>query len=525
MRLYLDAQSSSTPAVIGIWNSYGALSSGWFSDQEIVTQNDTPHFLVLQGASTDPVPFTFRVLPGNHQPTLPALGNLSLDEETSLNINTGATDFESSNDVLAYSLGAGAPTGMSIDSATGKLTWTPTDLQGQGQYQVTVIVQDDGVPPLRDSRTFSITVNEVNEKPVLAAIPDFTLDEGGTVSFQASATDGDLPAQPLAYSLGAGAPAGASIDSATGQFLWKTTEAQGPGEHQVTVVVTDTDPGAINGEHLTDSKTFKVTVNEVNEAPVLPTIADKTLDEGGTYVFTSTATDVDLPANKLTYSLTAGPPSATIGTDGKIRWTTTESDGPGTYTFTVKVQDDGQPSLNDTKSFKVTLKEVNAAPVLPGIATETIVHAGQKVAINATASDSDIPANKLTYTLTPGNVVGVSFDKNTGLLSWTPSGAQVGDYPFEVTETDDGVPAASDSASFTIRVKPPPELSLSVSGAVATLEWNAVAGTTYKVQFKDDLSAASWTLLREVTATGVTATTTDSIGPGKQRFYRVAIED
>ena len=62
--------------------------------------------------------------------------------------------------------------------------------------------------------------------------------------------------------------------------------------------------------------------------------------------FTATATDTDLPANTLTFSLadgTAGsvPAGAAITAGGVFSWTPGEAQGPGSYTFDVVVTDDG----------------------------------------------------------------------------------------------------------------------------------------------------------------------------------------
>ncbi len=81
-----------------------------------------------------------------------------------------------------------------------------------------------------DSVSFDITVTEVNTAPTLAAIGNQTVDEGATLSFTASATDDDVPADTLTYSLNQAAlDAGMTINSATGAFSWTPTEAQGPG--------------------------------------------------------------------------------------------------------------------------------------------------------------------------------------------------------------------------------------------------------------------------------------------------------
>ncbi len=81
-------------------------------------------------------------------------------------------------------------------------------------------------------------VTAANRAPVLAGIGSKTVTLGGTVSFTATATDADVPAQTLTYSL-LNAPAGAAIGSATGAFTWKPGAA---GTYALTVRVTDNAP-------------------------------------------------------------------------------------------------------------------------------------------------------------------------------------------------------------------------------------------------------------------------------------------
>src|SRR5690606_11985077 len=115
-----------------------------------------------------------------------------------------------------------------------------------------------------------------------------------TATATATATDSDLPANTLTYSL-VNAPVGATINASTGVFTWTPTEAQGPGIYTFDVMVSD--------GTLTDQEDITVTVNEINTAPVLATIGNKTVDEETLLTFTATATDVDVPANTLIYSL------------------------------------------------------------------------------------------------------------------------------------------------------------------------------------------------------------------------------
>src|SRR5439155_23730975 len=129
---------------------------------------------------------------------------------------------------LAYSLTGTVPAGATINASSGAFTWTPTEAQGPGSYTFTVKVTDNGAPALSDDESITVTVNEVNKAPVVAAIADQTVDELTAVSFTASATDPDVTANSFAFSL-VGAPIGATIDAGTGAFSWTPTEAQGPG--------------------------------------------------------------------------------------------------------------------------------------------------------------------------------------------------------------------------------------------------------------------------------------------------------
>lgn len=92
-----------------------------------------------------------------------------------------------------------------------------------------------------------------NTPPILAAINDAELVIGQSLVFTAAASDTNMPAQTLAFALGAGAPVGASIDSVSGQFRW--TPSVAPGTNAISVIVTDSGTPS-----LTATQTFHVMV-------------------------------------------------------------------------------------------------------------------------------------------------------------------------------------------------------------------------------------------------------------------------
>jgi hypothetical protein len=141
---------------------------------------------------------------------------------------------------LTYSLGAGAPANATLNSATGVFTWTPTEAQGPGTYNnLSVVVADNSTPALKATNYFNVTVRESNSPPVLAAIANRTNYAGSIIAFTNSATDPDLPANLLSYSLCCGAPARASLDPVSGSFLWPTTEVDAGTTNSLCVCVTD----------------------------------------------------------------------------------------------------------------------------------------------------------------------------------------------------------------------------------------------------------------------------------------------
>lgn len=158
---------------------------------------------------------------------------------------------------------------------------------------------------MSDFETITVTVREVNSPPFLASIGGKSLAEGDTLTFTATATDPDVPANTLRFRLDSAAPAGASIDPVSGDFTWTPTEAQGPGAYSVTVEVSD------NGSpSLVDIETITITVGEQNLAPTLSAISDQMIDELTELRFTATATDPDSPANVLSFSLGTDAPLA-----------------------------------------------------------------------------------------------------------------------------------------------------------------------------------------------------------------------
>ncbi|HMS55912.1 MAG TPA: putative Ig domain-containing protein [Fimbriimonadaceae bacterium] len=360
---------------------------------------------------------------GNTPPDVTNPGNQSVAEEETLTLQISASDVDEPAQTLTYYLDEGGQ-GMNLDSNTGELTWTPTEEDGPQTRSVQISVSD-GV----DSTiiNFDIVVEEVNQPPSIGTDGDLDAEVDQEVTFTATAQDDDIPENTLTFSLD-GAPDGATIDETTGEFSWTPTE---PGEFSFDVVVTDDgDP------EMSDSETITIIVTGApNQPPVLEPIGAQTIDELQPLSIDANATDPD-QGQTLTYSLTNAPAGMTIDpANGQITFTPTEAQGPGLFTVTVTVTDDGDPAQSDMEIVLVTVNEVNQTPVFT-MGTNYSVDERQLLTIQAIASDDDLPAQMLMFALVD-EPAGMTINSLTGLLTWTPTEAQgPGSYTFDLIVSD-----------------------------------------------------------------------------------------
>jgi hypothetical protein len=230
-------------------------------------------------------------------------------------------------------------------------------------------------------------------------------------------------------------------------FTWTPSEADGPGVYTATIRVSD--------GLLSDTETISITVADVNSAPILAATGARTVNELTSLTFTTVATDTDIPTQTLTFVLNAGSVGS-ITAGGVFTWTPTEADGPGVYTATIRVSDG---LLSDTETISITVDEVNTAPVLAPLDDHTVM-LGATVHFTATATDADVPANPLTFTLDAGVPPGANLDPTTGAFTWTP--ANVGSTPVIVRVSDGEL---DDAAVFTVTVTPQPVYTLRIAVA------------------------------------------------------------
>jgi len=181
----------------------------------------------------------------------------------------------------------------------------------------------------------------INHAPVLSSIGNKSTNENQAMAFTVSATDPDN--NTLTYSV-SNRPSGSSFNSTTRTFSW-TPDYNQSGTYNVTFTVSD--------GTLTDTETITIAVYDINRAPVLSSIGNKSTNENQAMTFTISAVDPD--NDPLTYS-TQNMPSGAIfnNTTRTFTWTPTYTQS-GTYNLTFIVSDS---ELTDTEAITITVNNV-----------------------------------------------------------------------------------------------------------------------------------------------------------------------
>jgi hypothetical protein len=385
---------------------------------------------------------------GNRPPAFDPVTPPTVAEGSLLQFTVHATDPDAGQQVT-YTLATSSPAGSTVDPVLGVVSWTPGETDGPALASLSIVATDSGLPPRSTTLRVAVAVTEVNQPPTLAPIPSATIQQGQPLTVPWSGSDPDVPANALTYSLGAGAPAGASIDPITGGFTWTPSFSTPQGDHTIVAVVTDNGSPA-----LSSSRLFVVTVLPAPQPPVFDPVPVQRATELVAWQLQVRATDPQALHAPVAYSLDVAPANAVVDRNsGLLTWQPAESQGPTNAVFVVRAVSSVAPFLTATTTFSVQVDEVNRAPVLSSIANQVLAY-GQSLSLTNSAQDPDLPANRLTFSLDPGAPVGMTLDASTGVLRWTPAADQVpGTNLVTVRVSDDGSPMLGDARTFVIQVK------------------------------------------------------------------------
>ncbi|NWG04500.1 MAG: putative Ig domain-containing protein [Syntrophaceae bacterium] len=319
-------------------------------------------------------------------------------------------------------------------TATGM---NPTVILPTGNNTITLTVTDT----LGATGTDTVVVTVVpNNSPVLDPIGNKQVNEGQLLQFTITASDPDGDA--LTYEA-SNLPTGATFDGTARTFQWTPGYDQAGSYQNVLFRVTDSGTPPLSA-----SEAITITVGNVNRPPVLDPIGNKQVNEGQLLQFTITASDPD--GDALTYEASNLPTGAIFDpVSQKFSWIPTYDQGVKSYTdIEFTVTDNGSPNELDFELIKITVGNVNRAPVFSPVGTQGI-HENQLLQFNVTATDPD--GDAITYSTGP-LPKGAFFDASGGLFSWTPDSTQAGIYTVAFYAMDSGSPPMTGNLNVSINV-------------------------------------------------------------------------
>ena len=391
-----------------------------------------------------------------------------------------ATDADATK-TLAYSITGGNTLGIfAINSATGAITVADnTKLDREQISSVVLTVQvTDGGPGTSRTDTAAVTVNitGVNDNaPVFTTSNAINVAENTTAVGTVIATDADLPAQTVTYTITGGADSAKFSLTAGGVLSFKAapnfeapTDVGANNVYEVIVTAND-------GSGRTTPRTINVTVTNASEfAPVLndTTFSIAENSANNTTVGTLAATDGD-GTNTFTYSITAGNSlgifaiNSSTGAITIASNTNLDREQIASVVLTVQVSDGGPGTpLTDTAAITINVSGVNDnSPVFTSNNTVNVPETKTFVT-TVTATDSDLPAQTLAYSITGGADQSKFGITTGGVLSFltAPSFASPTDtdtnnvYEVSVTASDNNGHTTTQTINVTVTEIPVYEL-------------------------------------------------------------------
>ncbi|MDP1884023.1 MAG: putative Ig domain-containing protein [Candidatus Moranbacteria bacterium] len=315
------------------------------------------------------------------------------------------------NGTLVYSLDAFSPDGVTIDPNTGVVNWTPSVL---GRNFIDIIVSDGIAPDVY----YSVEIMVISPGDFVAyPISPISVEVNTPISFTAMATNPN--GGTLVFSLDPSAPAGASINSATGEFSWTPTTA---GYYFFNILISD----GIVANPITAPVDISVTLPNI-PGPVITPIDPITVTVGNPVLFTVSATN---PNNgTLVYSLDAtAPVGAVINPDtGEFSWTPTAA---GWEFFSVIVSDGIAP--NAYADIDITVNPIPSVVITPVPQVVSDTNVPISFLVSATNPNNGI----LVYSLGGNPPTGAAINSSTGEFTWIPT---IGGFYDITINVDDGV--------------------------------------------------------------------------------------
>ncbi|ELA9884392.1 tandem-95 repeat protein [Vibrio parahaemolyticus] len=376
-------------------------------------------------------------------------------EDTSTIIKVLGNDtFEGTDKVVSLDTNNGPANGTVSVNPDGSVTYTPND-NYYGADSFTYIVTSGGVS---ESTTVSVDVTPENDAPVAKDDTAIT-DEDTPVTIDVLPNDTDVDGDKLSIESASVPKEQGTGEVVNGKLVFTPAENFN-GDAEITYTVTD---GA-----LTDQATVKVTVNAVNDTPVVESnVADQTLAEDFTpYTIdlNTVFSDVDNVDGELKFSV-SGNSNIQVAIVNGIATITPTADWNGSETLTFTATDPSGESVSQTVDFTVT-------PVADIVADKATVVEDTPTIIKVLGNDTFEGDNKVvSLDAENGPKNGTVIVNNDGTVTYTPDDNYVGKDTFTYIVTSGGV---SESTTVEVNVTPVNDAPVAKDDIATTQEDTAV---------------------------------------------------
>ncbi|UWH41925.1 tandem-95 repeat protein [Shewanella xiamenensis] len=391
------------------------------------------HAVVLRATDVDGLTaeqsFSIVVANVNDAPTISSTALTSANQDAAYSYTLVATDSDVGDSVTLSAVTL--PSWLSFNTATGVLSGTPTNTN-VGSHAVVLRATD--VDGLTAEQSFSIVVANVNDAPTISSTALTSATQDAAYSYTLVAIDSDVGDSVTLSAVTL--PSWLSFNAATGVLSGTPTNAN-VGSHAVVL-------RAIDVDGLTAEQSFSIVVANVNDAPTISSTALTSATQDAAYSYTLVATDSDV-GDSLTLSAVTLPSWLSFNAATGVLSGTPTNTNVGSHAVVLRATDvDG---LTAEQSFSIVVANVNDAPT---ISSTALTSATQDAAYSYTlvATDSDVGDSVTLSAVTLPSWL--SFNAATGVLSGTPTNANVGSHAVVLRATDvDGLTAEQ---SFSIVV-------------------------------------------------------------------------
>ncbi|MFW1220112.1 tandem-95 repeat protein, partial [Vibrio parahaemolyticus] len=422
-------------------------------------------YTVTDGQLTDEAKVTVTVNPVNDAPTIKVDAVESITEDAVSTDTVVATltvrDTDTPEDQLTVSLENNSNGYFVLVGNEVKLTQAGVDAVNNDELNlkdltISASVSDGVNPTANDSD--SLIVNRVNDAPV--AKDDIAMTQEDTaVTIDVLPNDSDVNGDKLSIQSASVPEAQGKVEIVDGKLVFTPAE-NFHGDAEITYTLTD---GA-----LTDQATVNVTVNAVNDTPVVESnLAAQTLAEDFTpyTIDLNTAfSDVDNVDGELTFSV-SGNSNIQVAIVNGIATITPTADWNGSETLTFTATDPSGESISQTVNFTV-------APVADIVADKATVVEDTSTVIKVLGNDTFEGDGKVVSLDTnngPANgTVSVNPD---GSVTYTPNDNYHGTDSFTYIVTSGG---GSESTTVSVDVTPVNDAPVAKDDIATTQEDTAV---------------------------------------------------